>query len=68
MAALGFAFLGEPLHRARVLGLVLKVAQASGAFTRKVEKGDELLSALRQAIEHVRVRRTQALVQIRVAA
>jgi acetolactate synthase-1/2/3 large subunit len=42
--------------------------QASRAFTLKVEKGDELPSALRRAIEHVRHHRTQALVEIRVAA
>jgi acetolactate synthase-1/2/3 large subunit len=45
-----------------------KVAQASRAFTLKVEKGAELASALRQAIEHVRHHRTQALVEIQVAA
>jgi acetolactate synthase-1/2/3 large subunit len=45
-----------------------KVAQASRAFTLKVEKGDELQSALRLAIGHVRQNRTQALVEIRVAA
>ena len=45
----------------------VKIAQASRAFTVKVDRGDELPVALRQAIEHVRTRKTQALVEIRIA-
>ena len=44
-----------------------KVAEASRAFTIKVEKGDALPAALSRAIEHVRTKKTQALVEIRIA-
>ena len=44
-----------------------KVAEASRAFTIKVEKGDELAAALKRAITHVRTEKTQALVEIRIA-
>ncbi|MGK6314242.1 thiamine pyrophosphate-requiring protein [Neorhizobium sp. DT-125] len=44
-----------------------KVASASRAWTTKVERGDELLSVLKAAIEHVTVEKTQALVEIRIA-
>lgn len=44
-----------------------KVASASRAWTAKVERGDELLSVLRAAIEHVTTKKTQALVEIRIA-
>jgi acetolactate synthase-1/2/3 large subunit len=44
-----------------------KVAEASRAWTAKVERGDELLGVLQAAIEHVTVHKTQALVEIRIA-
>jgi len=44
-----------------------KIAEASRAFTIKVEKGDDLPAALGRAIEHVRTRRTQALIEISIA-
>jgi acetolactate synthase I/II/III large subunit len=44
-----------------------KVAAASRAFAIRVDKGEELPSALRKAIDHVTRERTQALVEIRVA-
>jgi acetolactate synthase-1/2/3 large subunit len=44
-----------------------KVAEASRAWTAKVERGDELLGVLQEAIEHVTVHKTQALVEIRIA-
>ncbi|GLH76667.1 acetolactate synthase [Bradyrhizobium sp. SSBR45G] len=46
----------------------VKVAEASRAFAIKVEKGDELRSALMRAVDHVRRNRTQALVDIRIAS
>jgi acetolactate synthase-1/2/3 large subunit len=44
-----------------------QVASASRAWTAKVETGEELLPALLAAIEHVTVKKTQALVEIRIA-
>ena len=44
-----------------------KVASASRAWTAKVEKGDDLPAMLRAAIEHVTVKKTQALVEILIA-
>ncbi|HEY4042662.1 MAG TPA: acetolactate synthase, partial [Rhodopila sp.] len=44
-----------------------KVAAASRAWTARVDLGGELPGVLAEAIEHVRTRRTQALVEIRVA-
>jgi acetolactate synthase-1/2/3 large subunit len=44
-----------------------KVAEASRAWTTRVERGDDLLAVLEAAIEHVTVERTQALVEIRIA-
>jgi hypothetical protein len=45
----------------------MKVAEASRAFMFKVENGNELPSALKRAIEHVRKNRIQASVDIGVA-
>jgi acetolactate synthase-1/2/3 large subunit len=44
-----------------------KVAQASRAFTIRVEKGPELPGALKEAIGHIRNQRTHALIEIRIA-
>ena len=44
-----------------------RVASASRAWTAKVEKGDDLPAMLRAAIEHVTVKKTQALVEILIA-
>ncbi|SHH38344.1 thiamine pyrophosphate-requiring protein [Bradyrhizobium erythrophlei] len=44
-----------------------KVAQASRAFTIRVEKGPELPGALKEAIGHIKNRRTHALIEIRIA-
>jgi acetolactate synthase I/II/III large subunit len=45
-----------------------QVAAASRAWSMRVEKPGDLPAALAAAIEHVRTKRTQALVEIRVAA
>jgi len=45
-----------------------QVAAASRAWTARVEVGGDLPRVLAAAIEHVRTQRTQALVEIRVAA
>ena len=44
-----------------------KVAAASRAFAQRVEKADDLPAALAKAIDHVTKKRTQALIDIRVA-
>ena len=44
-----------------------KVAEASRAWTAKVEAPGELAGVLAAALEHVRTKRTQALVEISVA-
>ncbi|MGK9054980.1 thiamine pyrophosphate-requiring protein [Neorhizobium petrolearium] len=44
-----------------------QVAAASRAWTAKVERAEELGAVLQAAIEHVMVRKTQALVEIRIA-
>jgi len=45
----------------------VKIAEASRAFAQRVEKADELPAALKRAIAHVTTRRTQALIDVRVA-
>jgi acetolactate synthase-1/2/3 large subunit len=45
-----------------------QVAAASRAWSMRVEKPGDLPGTLAAAIEHVRTKRTQALVEIRVAA
>lgn len=45
----------------------VKVAEASRAFARRVQKGAELGEVLRQAIDHVSARKGLALLDIRVA-
>jgi len=44
-----------------------KIAEASRAYVQRVETPDRLPSALQRALEHVFRRRTQALINIRVA-
>ena len=43
-----------------------KVAEASRAWTARVDAADALAGVLRAALEHIRVHRTQAMVEIRV--
>src|SRR5260221_7335768 len=45
----------------------VKIAGASRAFAQRVDSADELPAALKRAIEHVMTKRTQALIDIRVA-
>ena len=45
----------------------VKIAEASRANAQRVEKADELPAALKRAIEHVTTKKTQALIDIRVA-
>ena len=45
----------------------VKVAEASRAFAQHIDKADELPMALARAIDHVTTKRTQALIDIRVA-
>ena len=45
----------------------VKIAEASRAFAQRVEKADELPAALKRGIDHVTTRKTQALIDIRVA-
>jgi acetolactate synthase-1/2/3 large subunit len=44
-----------------------KVAQASRAFTIRVETGPKLPAALKDAIDHIKNQRTHALIEIRIA-
>ncbi|MDO1582652.1 thiamine pyrophosphate-requiring protein [Rhizobium oryzicola] len=44
-----------------------QVAAASRAWTAKVERADDLLNVLQAAITHVTTKKTQALVEIRIA-
>ena len=43
-----------------------KVAEASRAWARRVESGDDLPAALEEALEHIRTNRTLALLDVRV--
>jgi len=45
----------------------VRIAEASRAFAQRIEKADELPAALSRAIDHVTIKRTQALLDIRAA-
>ena len=45
----------------------VRIAEASRTFAQRVDKADELPAALKRAIDHVTTKKTQALIDIRVA-
>ena len=45
----------------------VKTAEASRAWTATVDRGDDLLEVLKEAIDHVKTNRSQAMIDIRVA-